>query len=82
MRRHGQEHGRSQSRQLGADRPAGFRDVYRSLRAQFGDEHRLEHAVMECLGASLWRAQRDGAPPDEAEYLECVRGLTRGGPRS
>jgi hypothetical protein len=28
---------------------------------------------MECLAEMLWRAQRDGAPPDGAAYVECLR---------
>ncbi|HHI76176.1 MAG TPA: DUF1841 family protein [Gammaproteobacteria bacterium] len=61
--------------QLGADRPAGIRDLYRRLVSQTGDSHRAEHRMMECLEAALWSAQRDGRPPDEAAYLACLRAL-------
>jgi hypothetical protein len=28
---------------------------------------------VECLGETVWRAQRDKSAPDEAAYLECMR---------
>jgi pimeloyl-ACP methyl ester carboxylesterase len=31
------------------------------------------HDVLECLGETIWRAQRDGTPPDGEAYLECVK---------
>lgn len=61
--------------QLGGDRPAGIRDLYRRLAEQAGDDHEAEHRMMECLGFSLWQAQRTGGLPDEQVYLECVRKL-------
>ena len=30
------------------------------------------HEAIECLAETLWRAQRDGAAPDAAAYLECL----------
>jgi hypothetical protein len=34
--------------------------------------------MMECLGETLWEAQRNGVGPDERVYLERLRRLTRG----
>jgi hypothetical protein len=31
--------------------------------------------MMECLGQSLWEAQRENRSPDEAAYLECLKKL-------
>jgi hypothetical protein len=31
--------------------------------------------MMECLGQTLWQAQRDAAEPDQAAYLECLKKL-------
>jgi len=28
--------------------------------------------VLECLGETIWRAQRDKAPLDGKAYVECV----------
>jgi hypothetical protein len=30
---------------------------------------------MECLGQSLWNAQRIGVAPDENEYFDCLKKL-------
>jgi Domain of unknown function (DUF1841). len=63
--------------QLGGDRPAGILDVYQRLRRRMGDSHAVEHRMMECLGETLWEAQRDGVEPDERVYLERLRRLAR-----
>jgi hypothetical protein len=61
--------------QLGSDRPAGIRDLYQRLTQKAGDAHSAEHQMMECLGLSLWEAQRNNTAPDEQAYLECIRRL-------
>jgi hypothetical protein len=61
--------------QIQTDRPAGLRRVCEELLAKIGDTHEMEHAVMECLGESLWLAQRNNTLPDEAAYLENLRAL-------
>lgn len=63
--------------QLGGDRPAGILDLYQRLRRRMGDSHAVEHRMMECLGETLWEAQRDGVEPDERVYLERLRRLAR-----
>ena len=60
--------------QANSDRPAGIAGIYRRLVARLG-QHEAEHVMMDCLGESLWRAQRDNQPPDETAYLECLRRL-------
>lgn len=68
--------------QLATDRPTGVRALYRRALARFPDAHTLEHRMMDCLGETLWQAQRAGAAPDEGAYLECLRRLlTRDEPR-
>lgn len=62
--------------QLGGNRPAGIIDVYQQLCRRMGDAHTVEHAMMECLGETLWEAQRNGRAPDEQVYLERLRQLT------
>jgi hypothetical protein len=60
--------------QLAIDQPVGIRAEYERLVAARGDEHEALHAILECLGETLWQAQRLGGAPDEAAYLDCVRG--------
>ncbi|APZ41905.1 DUF1841 family protein [Acidihalobacter ferrooxydans] len=61
--------------QTATDRPAGMRAAYQALCERLGDSHQAEHAMMDCLGESLWTAQRNGTPPDEQAYLECLKRL-------
>jgi len=60
--------------QAGGDRPAGVRAIYQRLVDALG-AHAAEHAMMECLGQSLWEAQRENRAPDENAYLECLKKL-------
>ncbi|MGE0484767.1 MAG: DUF1841 family protein [Gammaproteobacteria bacterium] len=60
--------------QLQTDRPDGVRDAYRQTVERYaGDVHEAEHHMMDQLGRELWRASRDGIPPDAARYLDEVR---------
>ena len=59
--------------QLSIDRPPGVRDLHRQLQARYGGSHGAEHVLMEALGETLWQAQRNGQPPDEAQYLALAR---------
>jgi Domain of unknown function (DUF1841) len=59
--------------QIGIDQPAGIRAEFERIAAARGDRHEALHAVLECLGEVVWRAQRDQAPPDGEAYLECLR---------
>lgn len=61
--------------QSATDRPAGTAEIHRKLCARLGDRHGAEHLMMECLAAELWRAQQNGLPPDESDYLEALRRL-------
>jgi hypothetical protein len=58
--------------QLAIDQPRGIRAHFERLRAARVDEHAALHALLECLGETLWQAQRLNAPPDERVYLECL----------
>jgi Domain of unknown function (DUF1841) len=59
--------------QLSIDQPPGIRAEFERIARARGDRHEAQHAVLECLGETLWRAQRDAAAPDAAAYLECLR---------
>lgn len=60
--------------QVGADRPVGIKSIYAKLIKRLG-QHRGEHSMIECLGQSLWNAQRNNQVPDEALYLACLKKL-------
>jgi hypothetical protein len=61
------------SEQLGIDQPHGLRAEYERLRTARADDHAALHALIECLGETLWQAQRLGAAPDATAYLDCLR---------
>ena len=61
--------------QVETDRPTGIRDLYRRLAHRLGDPNATEHAIMECVGQTLWEAQRAQALHDEGRYLDCIRQL-------
>jgi hypothetical protein len=59
--------------QLSVDQPPGFKAEFTRLESKLGDRHAACHVVMECLGETVWRAQRDGVAPDTGAYLECLK---------
>jgi hypothetical protein len=59
--------------QRSIDQPPGIRALLEQLQARRGESHAALHDALECLGETLWRAQRDQAPLDGAAYLECLR---------
>ena len=59
--------------QLAIDQPPGIRAEFERLRAARGDEHDALHAVVECLGETMWQAQRLSTGPDANVYLACLR---------
>jgi len=63
--------------QLSIDQPPGLCTAFARLLAHRGERHAALHDILDCLGETLWRAQRDRAAPDAEAYLECVR--RRGG---
>ena len=58
--------------QLSIDQPPGISAEYDRIRMAKGDEHAALHAVIECLGETIWNAQRHRTAPDAALYLACL----------
>ncbi|MGI4815090.1 MAG: DUF1841 family protein [Janthinobacterium lividum] len=61
------------SEQISIDQPPGIRDAHQRLASRLGSTHQAQHKIMECLGQTLWEAQRNGTPPDSDAYLERIR---------
>src|SRR5262245_33761610 len=63
--------------QLSIEQPSGVRAEYRRLVTRLLVHHAAAHEVMECLGETLWAAQRAGSvlTPEamNERYLECLR---------
>ena len=58
--------------QVSIDQPHGIKAAYFALRQKM-EVHDAEHALMECLGETIWRSQREGKPMDGEAYIESVR---------
>jgi hypothetical protein len=58
--------------QLSIDQPPGIRTAFESRQQRHGDRHAALHDVLECLGETVWRAQRDRQPLDGVAYLDCI----------
>lgn len=58
--------------QLSIDQPRGIRERFQRLAEKCGDAHEARHVVLECLGETIWQAQRTGTPPDDKIYLDCL----------
>lgn len=58
--------------QLAIDQPPGIRAAFGNLRQRM-DDHDAEHVLLECLGETIWRAQREGQPMDALAYVDAVR---------
>ncbi|MDD3353858.1 DUF1841 family protein [Zoogloea sp.] len=59
--------------QLSINQPPGIREAFELCQARQGDRHAALHDVLEALGETLWRAQRDKAPLDGKAYVDAVR---------
>ena len=58
--------------QVSIDQPPGIRAAFEALRARLG-QHEAEHVILECLGETIWRAQRQGTQMDALAYVDAVR---------
>jgi hypothetical protein len=63
--------------QISIDQPPGIRAAYEALRKRL-EVHAAEHAILECLGETIWNAQRQGGELDGNDYLERVRRVAQG----
>ena len=58
--------------QTSIDQPPGIRAAYDRLRSRL-EAHEAEHILLECLGETIWQAQRNGRPMDAAAYVEAIQ---------
>jgi len=58
--------------QLSIDQPPGIRTAFETLRKLRG-RHNAMHAVLECLGETMFKALRDKTSPDGTAYLNGIR---------
>jgi len=59
--------------QLSIDQPPGIAARFAQLMVRYhGDRHAAIHVILECLGETLWRANREQKPLDAEAYLACM----------
>lgn len=58
--------------QVSINQPPGIRQAYDQLRARM-EAHDAEHVLLECLGETIWRAQRQGTQMDALAYVDAVK---------
>jgi hypothetical protein len=58
--------------QLSIDQPPGITASFEKLLARM-DRHDALHDVLECLGETIWKSQREKAPLDAGAYLDCLK---------
>ena len=58
--------------QTSIDQPPGIRAAFDNLRLRM-TPHEAEHVLLECLGETIWRAQREGGAMDALAYVDAVR---------
>lgn len=61
--------------QVATNRPSGIAMIFQKLAGHEGSPHEAEHRMIDCLAETLWEAQSQNQPPDEALYLERLRQL-------
>lgn len=59
--------------QISIDQPPGIRQAHELLCARLGSAHEAQHQIMECLGETIWEAQRANAPLDSNAYIERIQ---------
>jgi hypothetical protein len=64
--------------QLSIDQPPGIRQRFEDLLSRKQERHAALHEALECLAETMWRAQRDAAPPDAQAYLSCLERRAKG----
>lgn len=70
--------------QISINQPIGIADIYEKLKLKHQNEHDLEHKaqhdILECLGESIWQAQRNNTALDANNYVQLLQqkvGITK-----
>lgn len=59
--------------QLSINQPIGIKAIYDKLNIQHQNEHDAQHAILECLGETIWQAQRNQTGLDAQHYLTLLQ---------
>ncbi|HEY0563244.1 MAG TPA: DUF1841 family protein [Methylophilus sp.] len=59
--------------QLSINQPIGIKQIYETLKIKHQNEHDAQHAILECLGETIWQAQRNQTGLDAQHYLSLLQ---------
>ncbi|VAW77613.1 hypothetical protein MNBD_GAMMA12-971 [hydrothermal vent metagenome] len=59
--------------QVQANHPYGIKELFIQYMQRDQDPHHAEHEMIECLAKSLWEAQTSNLPPNDHDYLHCLK---------
>ncbi len=58
--------------QISINQPIGITAIYQKLCTMHSSEHEAQHAILDCLGETIWHAQRHQTPLDNEYYLRLL----------
>ena len=59
--------------QISINQPIGIAPIYQKLLIKHQNEHDAQHAILECLGETIWLAQRNLTGLDSNHYLTLLQ---------
>ncbi len=59
--------------QISINQPVGIADIYAKLKLKHAEEHAAQHDILDCLGESIWQAQRNNAALDAKYYVQLLQ---------
>ncbi len=59
--------------QISINQPIGIASIYQKLLFKYQNEHDALHAIVECLGETIWLAQRNKTSLDSNHYLTLLQ---------
>lgn len=63
--------------QISINQPIGIKDIDEKLKLKYQSEHDFEHKaqhdILECLGESIWQAQRNNTALDANYYVQLMQ---------
>ncbi|MES2636602.1 MAG: DUF1841 family protein [Pseudomonadota bacterium] len=59
--------------QISINQPIGIAPIYEQLKLKYQNEHDALHDILDCLGETIWLAQRNNTGLDSAHYLRLLQ---------
>jgi Domain of unknown function (DUF1841) len=59
--------------QISINQPIGIADIYEKLKLKHQSEHDAQHDILDCLGESIWSAQRNNTALDANYYVQLLQ---------